>query len=620
MRQSAEVSDINDEADNLYPGVDFKLRLLTENRSRPEIALGLQSLIGHKRMSGEYLAASKRYKDFDFTAGLGWGRYGTAAHFKNPFKVFGDHFGEDRNMNSAIPTELEDIFTGEDIGIFGGIEYFTPWDGLSLKLDYGADRYTAESAITDFDAPAPWSIGVNYKPAPWVDIALGTQGADKIMGRLSLQSMVQNWRENDAQITHNKHSPFRPYRTGLAIPSEMKLAAEKDNIRLHHIETTPDEATAILALTPYGSTPYQIAQAAKHMANHAGNTIERLSITPTKYGLTGPTIQLQRSDLENAIALNTGSAEEIWHNTEIITNSPSLEDQTRKRPKNDSLLSEPFITWETQGSLSEEDSGTLYRTSLITGARGPDLMGFNTFFSFRLNAKDNLQQLDDIRLRPFFPVRSDVADFADRYFALNTAYTSFLHSFRSDLHLSLLGGYLEEMYGGGGGELLFRPHNARWALGAEAYLAFKRNPDKALNIQFNGDHLLTGHINAWYDIPHWDMTVNAKVGRYLAEDFGGTLSLQKHFDNGVKLEGYATLTNSADLNLFGGVSHLDHGLRLTLPLSGFKYAPQNTNAVFKAAPFGRDIGQKLENPMPLYDLTESFSTRHLAAHWSDVSK
>src|SRR5690554_1425220 len=33
LRQSAEVSNLNGDADRLYPGVDFKLRLLTETRA-----------------------------------------------------------------------------------------------------------------------------------------------------------------------------------------------------------------------------------------------------------------------------------------------------------------------------------------------------------------------------------------------------------------------------------------------------------------------------------------------------------------------------------------------------------------------------------------------------------
>lgn len=182
-----------------------------------------------------------------------------------------------------------------------------------------------------------------------------------------------------------------------------------------------------------------------------------------------------------------------------------------------------------------------------------------------------------------------------------------------------MGGYLEEMYGGAGGEILYRPHNARWAIGAESFLAFKRDPETSLNLGFNGARLLSGHINGWYDLPLWDLTMNAKIGRYLAEDVGGTLALQKHFHNGAVLEGYVTVTDQSDFDLFGGTTHADHGIRLSLPLGGFKNVPRNTSADFTFKPFGRDIGQKLDNPLPLYELTEGFSTRHMAEYWEDIT-
>jgi len=74
VRQTAEVSNIIEDPIRLYPGIDLKLRLLNESRLSPEIAVGLQSALGHKRTAGEFLAASKRYKNFDFTGGLGWER------------------------------------------------------------------------------------------------------------------------------------------------------------------------------------------------------------------------------------------------------------------------------------------------------------------------------------------------------------------------------------------------------------------------------------------------------------------------------------------------------------------------------------------------------------------
>ena len=159
VRQTAEVSNLTENPKALYPGVDLKLRLIKETATRPEISLGLQAAFGHKRMAGEYIALSKRYNNFDFTTGLGWGRFGSAGHLNNPFKSLSSHFEHDRNPDSDLPNTPNDWFTGDKIGIFAGVEYFLPYDGLSLKLDYGADRYTAEKSNFNYKAPAPWGIG-----------------------------------------------------------------------------------------------------------------------------------------------------------------------------------------------------------------------------------------------------------------------------------------------------------------------------------------------------------------------------------------------------------------------------------------------------------------------------
>jgi hypothetical protein len=128
LRQTAEVSSAKDDADRLFPGVDLKLRLVRENLYRPEISTGLTSAIGHKRMAGEYIAASKRRGDFDFTAGIGWGRYGTAAHFDNPLSAFGQHFDTDRDLNGEGANGPENWFTGENIGFFASTVWSCPME------------------------------------------------------------------------------------------------------------------------------------------------------------------------------------------------------------------------------------------------------------------------------------------------------------------------------------------------------------------------------------------------------------------------------------------------------------------------------------------------------------
>ena len=184
LRQTAETSSFTNDPDRLTPGLDLKLRLSPETKYMPEISVGIIGALGHKRMAGEYVAASKRYKDFDFTAGLGWGRYGSSGTFDNPLGFLSTHFKDRRPVDGQMPSGPDHWFTGDNLGLFGGVEYFTPVDGLSLKLDYSADRYTAEKTAFNFDPPDPWTIGVHYAPTDWADIGVGVAGTEKIMATL----------------------------------------------------------------------------------------------------------------------------------------------------------------------------------------------------------------------------------------------------------------------------------------------------------------------------------------------------------------------------------------------------------------------------------------------------
>jgi len=621
LRQSAEMSSLRDDPARLYPGIDFKLRLIEENRSRPAVVLGVQSAAGHKRMGGEYVAASKRFGNFDLTGGIGWGRFGSAGHISNPLKSVHSHFDTSRPLDGEDPIRVNDWFTGDHVGFFGGVEYFTPiLKGLSLKLDWGADRQEAELTALDSARPAPWSAGFNYSPAPWSSFSLALQGTDKIMGRISLQGNAANWRRQDYK--HEHKTPLRPYRSGAASPSEMETAALGDNVQLYNTELqTPYSAVAELRLQEGLSAPAQISEAAVHMANHGGTKVEEIKITPRIMGLRGTELRLMRRDLEAAISREEGSAQEIWRNAAFTP--PQREVSLLHKGRVSEFyrgLSDISLKLKNQISLSEEDSGVLYRTSLSVGSTKPVRYGlFDNGYSFLLNIKDNLAKLNSLRPPKVLPVRGDVQHFAARTFALEKLYTSYTQSFTPALHMALSMGYLEEMYAGFGGEILYRPFELRFALGAESWQAFKRDPYSDLNLGLNGDHVLSGHINAWYDMPHWDTTIKASFGRYLAEDTGTTLSLLKHYTNGARLEGFITLSDLADSDLFGSTTHAHHGLRLTLPLGGFHRALRGGNIDVSASPFGRDAGQKLEKPFDLYETTRPFTKAHMIENWRDIT-
>ena len=438
------------------------------------------------------------------------------------------------------------------------------------------------------------------------------------MGRLSLSTNPAGWQKDWGYKGYRPvtNKPFRPYRTELALPDRMISSARNAGLKLHNIHLDGlHRAHGFLELQKNMPTPYQIGQSIRHIAAHAGPSIEKISLTPRLMGLQGPTIDLMRSDFEKALALNHGSAAEIWKNATI---RQSHDEDGRAYINRESGFKTHFIL-DNQASLSEEDTTALYRSSLIIETFQPRFLGFLTLGgALRINIKDNLNRLTDIRPRSSLPVRSDVDLFARRTFALERQYLSWMHTIRPNWHAQITAGYLEEMYGGFGGEILYRPFDSRFAIGAESWLALKRDPLTDLNLGFTGDSLLTGHINLRYDLPAENLTLGLKAGRYLAEDVGAGLSLTKHFKNGTQLEAAVTISDADDFDLFGGRTHAYHAIRLRIPLGGVLGAPNNSRSDFTFAPFGRDIGQSLQAPLSLYEMTEPFSLRHLEARWDSI--
>ncbi|MCP4395599.1 MAG: YjbH domain-containing protein [Alphaproteobacteria bacterium] len=159
-------------------GVDIKLRLLEEGKYLPALAIGLRDIGGERISGGEYIVASKRYNKFDFSAGLGWGNMGTRADMSSPFGNLGNKF-KDRN-DGVFGDGSANFFHGEDVGIFGGLEYQTPVDGLRFKLEYDSNDYSEEYEQS-LKSSSPINVGLLYEAYNWLDLSLGYERGNTIM-------------------------------------------------------------------------------------------------------------------------------------------------------------------------------------------------------------------------------------------------------------------------------------------------------------------------------------------------------------------------------------------------------------------------------------------------------
>ncbi len=615
IRQSVETSNIFEETKGLYPGLDIKLQVLKEQKYIPEIAIGLQSAIGHKRSAGEYISLSKRYENFDLTAGIGWGRYGTAAHFDNPLKAISSHFGKDRNFDNPSSNGPTNWFSGDSVGIFAGVEYFLPAEGLSLKFDYGADRYSAEQNAFNYNAPAPWSVGVSYNHNDWINAGLAMQGTDRVMGRIAFSPTPSQW-----PLTHKRYknkAPFKKQQSDTTDIDAIYTAADNENIKLLHLEENQDRIHATIALSDQSATPKQIGRALTHIFEHSADTVKQANVTMNNQGLNSATLQILRSDVEKALDKNNSSASEIWNNTDFVVAAPTPLSPVKKLPTKGIKYSYA-LHLQNDLSLSEEHVGGVYRTSLIARGQYSPFLNFLGHASLRVNLFDNLNKIEELNEISGLPLRRDIEQFTNERVSIDTLAGSYTHSFSPEWHASTTFGYLDEFYAGYGGEILYRPFSSRFAIGADIWNLQRRAPDNTLNLALTSEKTTSGHLNLWYDMPHNHMTLKLRAGRFLFGDYGGSIGVEKIFRNGAKIGGELALTSHYDQNIYAGRSQSYHKLYLSLPLGSAKYIPQGSEIRTQIKPLGRYAGQSLEKPIDLYTVTNNMSLNHMATHWDSL--
>lgn len=215
---------------------------------------------------------------------------------------------------------------------------------------------------------------------------------------------------------------------------------------------------------------------------------------------------------------------------------------------------------------------------------------FNNFDNFTYDAPSNLPR-----------VRTDIRQYM-------TTSNVMLQSFQlnktarldQDLYGMVYGGYLESMYAGAGGELLYRPMNEDWALGANLDLVRQREFDQHFGLR--DYQVATGFVTLYWQTGFQDILATASAGRYLARDWGGTLDLSRQFSNGVRFGAWVTLT-TANKEAYGEGS-FDKGIYVSIPFDELMSSSTMRLANLTWDPLTRDGGARLSHYYSLYDLTD----------------
>ena len=502
-------------------GLDLKLRLLREGPHWPEISAGARGLFDGRGFGAQYLTMSRRWYDTDWTLGVGWGRFAQRG------------------------------FMGYDFSPIGGVEFHMPADGplsgVSLKVEYTGDRFRAErSRYADLPAPFPVNAGMVWRPLPWIEAGAAFEQGHAAMLRASLMLDAGRLDSGAPAKSPPQTIGARPKRANPRdAERRIQAALRSAGMPVQAVRIDDAQATVWLDSVPDGPPARTAGRVARIMAARSPADVERLTVVLGPMELAGSAVSFLRADLERADR-HAGSPAEIWRTAEL--------DRAASAGGAPGLAADRWqwrITPRLEQSLSERAGFHAYRTTLDFAVVNGVSDGFVTGAGLRFNLADNLEGrlgTPDPRLPV---VRSDVARYAGGVPAtVDHLYSAWLWNPVSDWHTRISGGYLDEMFSGLEGEVLYRPFGARWAAGFDGDLVLKRVPGNLIYLEPGA--FATAHANLHYESNDGLTHGVLRAGRYLAGDLGSTIELSRMFDGGVRIGAYATLTNAGGRNFDQG--------------------------------------------------------------------
>lgn len=584
--------------------IDAKLRLLKESHWLPEVALGGRDIGGTGLFSSEYFVGNKRLGDFDLSLGLAWGYIGNRGDIDNPLGMLDDRF-DDRppptgNVANSGEFNGDSYFRGNP-SFFGGINYQTPWDLLSIKIEYEGNDYQSEPQNNNQIQDSPINLGLVFKAGDSVDLHAAWERGNTAMFGITLHTNFAT-RKAPAKTFDPPAEPV-PASSPNVAPQDVKWAnvAQRLNnnagYRVERIAQRDSELIVYGEQTRYFHQPKAVGRAARILDNSVNDEIDWFTVVDSRNGLPVQEISLPRETFRE-VANKDRPIEDLRRVTEQNAPVPHQEKELFAQElspftyglglgyKQNVGGPDGFILYQFTADLTAEYrfQRDLWWNGMLSG----NLV--NNFDKFKFTAPSNLP-----RVRTFIREYMTTSDVTMPVFQLNK-----VRQLDEDLYGMAYGGYLESMYAGVGGELLYRPMGERWAIGADLNWVQQRDFEQDFGLR--DYNVLTGHVTGYYRTPFEDILAAVSVGRYLARDYGVTFDVSREFRNGVRFGGFMTLTNVTKEEY--GEGSFSKGIYFSIPFDELMASSTMRRANLVWSPLTRDGGAALGRSYSLYSLTE----------------
>lgn len=586
-------------------GLDVKFRLWQESYYLPEVSVGFRDFGGTGFFESEYVTASKAYGPLDFHLGLGWGYLGTSDDLTNPFCKISDSYCERPTGYSGEGGKIDyDQFFKGPMAVFGGVEYQTPWKPLRLKLEFEGNDYSQDRAGV-LEQDSRWNVGAVYQ---WkgFDFSMNYQRGNTFGFGVSYRFNMNTYKQvkidkppkdivnatpPESVVKMDKKQLYRElaYDSGFIL-SDADITDDRAVFYGNQIAyRDKDEATQRIGRIAASALPDSVTS--YHIVENAG----RLPIVDTVIDAERFKVAAKYEDIEADIT----------------------DTYTRQAPDSDILAaydpaktsgffhSTDFFYTQTFGSAEEF---YFYQGGLLLSGGYAFDENWSAISTIRATLFDNFDKFTytvDHEDSSLPRVRTYVREYVTHDVWLDSAFLQWNEQLDNDWFVQAYGGYLETMYGGVGGEVLWRPVDSNIAFGVDINYAKQRDYDSQTDF-FDYD-VITGFASVYWEpefLPDTLLTISA--GQFLAKDKGVNIDFAKRFDSGIVVGAYAAITDATSEEY--GEGSFTKGFYISVPLDLFTLKPSKGRGTFPWVPISRDGGQMLSRPVRLFDFTNTRSS------------
>lgn len=592
----------------------LQYQLLDEARYRPAIAVGLNDFLGTGIYRSEYVTASKTLGEtVRVTGGIGWGRLAGVGGFRNPLGLFGERFETrgSRDANQGGQVEIDQWFRG-DAALFGGIEWqATP--KLKLAAEYSSDAYPNEDP-TAFDRKSPFNFAATYRLGRKTDVTLSYLYGSEIGVQISTALNPKAPRAGSGLETAPPAVVVRdlsalgwadPAPDGGQQATRVRSGLADIGIGLHALEIEAATARVEIENETFGTDAQAIGRSARALTGLLPPDIDTFVLSVVRNGLRLSDVTVRRTDLED-LEFQLDNSWTSYSRADIGPGLASTEPLEGLYPRFTFGL-DPYL----QPALFDPDSPVRADFGIELNARYEPAPGLVLSGAIRQKLVGNLDESTRPSTSILPRVRSD-SNIYDREgsTALTELTASYFFRPGENLYGRVSAGYLEPMFGGLSAELLWKPVDSRVAVGAEINYVKQRDFDQAFG--FRDYEVATGHVSGYWDAGN-GFHVQVDAGRYLAGDWGATLSIDREFRNGWRIGTFATLTD-VPFDDFGEGS-FDKGFRFTIPIDWITGRPTPETVETTLRPVLRDGGARLDDSDRLYPAVRKAHQPQLRDQW-----